>query len=1396
MAIYHLHAKVIQRSKGKNIIAASAYRRATRLHDQKEERDWDFRAKKDVLYSELMVPENAPTWVQALAELHQYDPSKAAEQLWNALNAAEKRIDAQLAREIEFALPIELNEAQSIYLACAFIRDQFVLRGMIADWSLHWDKGNPHVHVLLTMRALTESGFGRKMLEWNHKALLQTWREKWAEYANFHLHLHQHAVRIDHRSYEAQGIDLIPGIHEGKATREMACRGMDIDRLSDADRIRQLNFTRLIEHCEILFHHLGSSGDTFTYKQIANTLKRYLPHQKYASASHIKQSIEIDTILQAIAQHESVFSEKDLANVLKKSFPQYADELAKVILAIKQSPDVIALGVGNDGKDRFTTCQLFKAENTIQQLADNLKAGFHVSIAESKQNILLDQYQEQSNKILTDEQKSAVLNLLNPTAITCMVGRAGTGKSFCLGAAKSIWEAQGLRVHGIALSGIAADGLSKDVGIPSTTIESFRYRVANQLLTLNPLDVVIMDEAGMTDSLSMLSVLKIVAQAKAKLVLVGDSVQLQPVGPGATFRALVERLGFVEIQQVYRQSVPWQREATVAFSTGAIAKGLASYREKNCIFMEADPDLAMKKLMMNWKSLVQDQNKLSQVLVIAHRNEDINALNSLLRAERVESGKILAGYKVKTVRGEISIAQGDRILFLKNDRKLGVSNGRFATVEFVDFIRSNQVNYFTVKLDGSNQTIAINPYAYNHFTYGYAVTVHKVQGITIDHSLVYAGGKGWNRHLTYVAFSRHRQSCSLYADRETHPQDALFIYRLGRLSLKDSVLDFPLAFAERRGIEPQNNQQKLTAHLAKKLASWKQQIVDKVSKWHMAVDKASEQDVAQKPEQSTSESAAQKKNHAHVNDEEKSQVNKVSAPYQRVDIKRFRADLNARVEQVALHYLDQPKIKQGHTWRYGSNKGSLVVTVQGAKQGLWRDFQCDVGGDMLGLIQHVLEIKDFKVVLQEATRFLGSDSLYRISDSKKSMVSPIKNHDSDEYAKQKIQKAQTIYRGTQPIVGTIAERYLREHRGILGELEDKTFRYHPALKNWMTGSIHPALVVIARDRNDQVCGLQAIFLDTKTAKKSYQLGSYVKLSRGLIGEGAIVHAGKPNNKIALAEGPETALSIAEAQPDWTVYVTFGVSNFAKVRLPENTQNILICADNDGHDSTTSKSITKSAEQLAKRGVDVWVAEPQKPEHKTKWDFNDALMSGGVSQIKNDLDQAKLYQKGISKENFTVDLKENLAVLSEAKSVIEKSAVGKTVSISEITSESLKTLLVRYVEMELEQTRLVNAMHSARLQGSKSGKAASKKALEHADEIQTFAEEVIEHPEIKTILGAKQKIKPPHIANRGGFIGISERLRQGEWSEEDIHLLVKQLRNKVASEALSQMKERNRSTRLR
>lgn len=135
----------------------------------------------------------------------------------------------------------------------------------------------------------------------------------------------------------------------------------------------------------------------------------------------------------------------------------------------------------------------------------------------------------------------------------------------------------------------------------------------------------------------------------------------------------------------------------------------------------------------------------------------------------------------------------------------------------------------------------------------------------------------------------------------------------------------------------------------------------------------------------------------------------------------------------------------------------------------------------------------------------------------------------------RIQKAQQIYGESQPITGTLAERYLKEHRGIKTlSLNPETFRYHPGLKNWMTGKTSPALIVRVMDENKAVCAVQAIFLDETTGRKAYN-SRHAKLSRGVIGKGALVQAGNPDGKVAFAEGLETALSVVSAHPSWKVH---------------------------------------------------------------------------------------------------------------------------------------------------------------------------------------------------------------------------------------------------------------------
>ena len=203
MAIYHFSAKVISRANGSSALAAAAYRSASRLHDERLDRDHDFSNKAGVVHSEVMLPDGAPERLGNRATL------------WNEVEAVEVRKDAQLAREIEFAIPKELDPAEGIRLAREFVQAEFVDRGMVADLNVHWDIGTdgepkPHAHVMLTTRSVDEEGFGPKVRDWNRTDLLQQWRERWAEHANRRLAELDIDARIDHRSLEAQRIDLEP----------------------------------------------------------------------------------------------------------------------------------------------------------------------------------------------------------------------------------------------------------------------------------------------------------------------------------------------------------------------------------------------------------------------------------------------------------------------------------------------------------------------------------------------------------------------------------------------------------------------------------------------------------------------------------------------------------------------------------------------------------------------------------------------------------------------------------------------------------------------------------------------------------------------------------------------------------------------------------------------------------------------------------------------------------------------------------------------------------------------------------------------------------------------------------------------------------------------------------
>ena len=247
MAIYHLSIKIISRGKGKSAVAASAYRSGEKIKNEYDGIIHDFTRKGGIAHTEILLPQNAPQEFSDRGTL------------WNSVEKIEKSQNSQLAREIEIALPKELDREKQINLVREYVKENFVKVGMCADIALH-DKndGNPHCHILLTMRPLNEdTTWGAKSkkeyildengekvklkngnyktrkintTDWNEQDKAEEWRKAWADITNKYLEENSIQEKVDHRSYQRQGIVQIPTIHLGVSATQMEKKGIATDR--------------------------------------------------------------------------------------------------------------------------------------------------------------------------------------------------------------------------------------------------------------------------------------------------------------------------------------------------------------------------------------------------------------------------------------------------------------------------------------------------------------------------------------------------------------------------------------------------------------------------------------------------------------------------------------------------------------------------------------------------------------------------------------------------------------------------------------------------------------------------------------------------------------------------------------------------------------------------------------------------------------------------------------------------------------------------------------------------------------------------------------------------------------------------------------------------------------
>jgi ATP-dependent exoDNAse (exonuclease V) alpha subunit len=365
-----------------------------------------------------------------------------------------------------------------------------------------------------------------------------------------------------------------------------------------------------------------------------------------------------------------------------------------------------------------------------------------------------------SGSTMTEEQRRAFAHATTAGGLALIDGQAGTGKSFTLATVREAYEASGCRVIGLAPSNKVAKALQGDGFTHAATIHSEIFALNNGRRHWDAKTVVVVDEAAMIDTKIMAMLTAHASAAGAKLILAGDDRQLSSIDYGGMFAALIQKHGAASISQVQRQRKNDERRASEMMAEKNYSGALAIYDQKGAIRWTRTQPEARAALIDQWakdSAAAPDKTRF----VFAYTNADVATLNAALRAVRKAQGALGQDHELTTAHGRASFAAGDRIQFNGTDKKLGIDNGAAGTVQKIDGSR------VTVKIDGKKgATITFDAGTFDKFSHGYAGTIYKGQGATVDQAYLYHS-EHWKAAASYVAITRHREGVALFVARNT-----------------------------------------------------------------------------------------------------------------------------------------------------------------------------------------------------------------------------------------------------------------------------------------------------------------------------------------------------------------------------------------------------------------------------------------------------------------------------------------------------------------------------------------------------------------------------------------------------------------------------------------------------
>ncbi|MBN8925276.1 MAG: hypothetical protein BGO51_10155 [Rhodospirillales bacterium 69-11] len=775
MAIAFARARYLSRATGGNAVRSAAYNAREAIQAERTGELFHFRHRDAPTYHEVLLPEGADARLADSAAL------------WNAAEAAERRKDAQVAREIVLALPADrvLSTEDRIELARSFAQEHFVSKGLAVQLDVHaphrergegegaWAEGtggdhtNWHAHLLITTRRIEGDQLSAKkardldpeVRKAGTRTLVtdaEAWGETWRAHQDRYFQEHGIELRVD-----------ATAAHPGEHIGPVRMRKVDSPAVARAEALRRANEAAARDPEQVLAA-LTRNNATFTERE----LDRYLAKHLGPGADGTPDTAQIRDIAAAKA---AVMGHKDL-----------------LVLHDHETGELAG---------RFSTRVVREQERTA--LAD----GAAVAGARHHQGVKA-RYQEAAlqSRTLRKDQRAAFEHAVGAGGLKLIEGRAGTGKSYTLAAVREAHEAASSRVVGLAPTNAVAQDLKADGFAEAGTVHAALFALKNGRTSWDRRTVIIVDEAAMLDSRMTGEVLAEAKRAGAKVILSGDDRQLASIERGGLFTELRKAHGAAEITEVTRQKVDWQRQAARDLAEGRFDTAVAAYDRHGAVTWTADGEAARAALVTRWKVDTAENPQASR-FVFVYTNVEVDRLNAELRQVRRDWGELASPDVVlATKHGEAAFAVGDRVQFTDTAKKLGVYNGNAGTITGLD-ARTGRV---AVRLDapaGKEGRIVTWSAAdgFEGFRHGYAGTIYKGQGKTLDHTYL-LHTHHWRAAASYVALTRQRESAQVFVAEDTARDARQLARQMGRGEVRAASVAWATADELRPELRPRTTQ--------------------------------------------------------------------------------------------------------------------------------------------------------------------------------------------------------------------------------------------------------------------------------------------------------------------------------------------------------------------------------------------------------------------------------------------------------------------------------------------------------------------------------------------------------------------------------------------------------------